>query len=72
MVAKWPTTTAKPIANGPAALASGLLESQTPKTVRTSTNPSRNSTPKPWISESFSFTNVLPNPVSCKVSGVKA
>lgn len=36
---KCPRATVSPIANGPAALASGLFGSQTPQTIKTRTKP---------------------------------
>lgn len=49
MVAKWPTVTDNPIANGAMNFESGLLPSQTPNTVKTRMNPRKNSNPKPCV-----------------------
>lgn len=74
IAAKWPTETARPIAKPAAALASGLLGSQTPQTVSTRMKPRKNSMPKACtgVTSLFTFTRVMPRPVSWRASGVKA
>ena len=59
-VARWPRPTAMPMAKALMALASGLLVSQTPKTVNTSTKPRKNSIPNPCSSVSSGCTVVTP------------
>ena len=58
--AKWPTVTARPIANGAINLESGLFASQTPNTVNIRINPRKNSNPKPCNGKIVSDNDVLP------------
>lgn len=70
-VARIAVEMASPMASGAEPLMSLRFESQTPKTTRTSVKVEKNSTPKPWVGDSFGWICVTPN-VLWNSAGVKA